>query len=149
MLYKKAVIRMDTAVNICTDAIICVGEEKNINEKDIELLSSARRGIHRIKFNFKCERWRTEYSGFYIPKKIISEKPFLVYSFGIGEDLLFSEEVIARGGICYAFDPIPKAIKYFETRDCIHNFYEMLRNKNFYDCYGTEREPTFIKIENL
>ncbi len=28
MLYKKAVIHMNTAVNICTDAIICVGEEK-------------------------------------------------------------------------------------------------------------------------
>lgn len=37
--------------------------------------------------------------------------------------------------------------RFFETRDCIHNFYETLRNKNFYDCYGTEREPMFIKIE--
>lgn len=260
IFHKNLVIHMDTAVNICSGTIICVGERKNVDEKDIMLLERAGGVIHRINFNSGCERWGTEYGGFYVPKKFNVKEPFLVYSFGIGEDLSFSEEVIARGGICYAFDPTPKAIKYvenhelsgnprfhffpiglsdkngmedfylpvrtdyvsasvikhksvnkdhvikvkmktlrdimkelghqqidilkmdiegsefkvvndmmnpdldniniglfcvetherfFETRECLDNFYRILRNRGFYDSYGTVREPTFIKIENL
>lgn len=68
----------------------------------------------KVRFNLDCERWGTEYGGFYIPHDFVNEKSFLVYSFGIGEDLSFSEAVINQGGVCYAFDPTPKAIKFVE-----------------------------------
>ncbi len=101
---------------------ICISEEDNIDKNNIKRLEeTTSNNIYRISFNSNCERWGTEYGGFYIPKDFIIEKSFLVYSFGIGEDLLFSEEVIARGGICYAFDPTPKEIKYVENHKLSEN----------------------------
>lgn len=96
------------------NVIICIVGEVAKIEKLIPLLRM--KNIHYIKYNSICERWGTEYGGFYIPTSF-HKKDFLVYSFGIGEDLSFSEEVIQRGGTVYAFDPTPKAIKYVKSHD--------------------------------
>lgn len=46
----------------------------------------------------------------------------IVYTFGIGEDLSFSEFIINKWGCqVYAFDPTPKAIKYVNSHSLINN----------------------------
>ena len=51
--------------------------------------------------------------------KYDENKNITVYSFGIGEDLSFSQELSDRFEHCeiYAFDPTPKAIRYVEKYD--------------------------------
>ena len=54
-----------------------------------------------------------EYS-FVIPNEFLNNrKKRIVYSFGIGEDLSFSQEILYDDNInVYAFDPTPKSVKY-------------------------------------
>lgn len=257
-VHSIPIMNIEEATEKYKDYILCISED--IADEKKQLFDKCKDSIHIINFNLGCERWGTEYGGFYIPKKLTEESPFLVYSFGIGEDLSFSEEVIARGGECYAFDPTPKAIEYvkghklssntrfhfypiglsdkdgmeefylpvrldyvsasvinhknvdsqrkihvqmktlrtimkelkhekidilkmdiegsefkvvndmmndkfdpinfqvfcvetherfFEGRECIDNLYEELQKNGFYDCYGTVREPTFIKWRKM
>jgi len=58
-----------------------------------------------------------EYGGFLVCKEAVDvDKQIIVYSFGIGEDLSFSEGIFDTfNAKVYAFDPTPKAIKYVEN----------------------------------
>lgn len=63
----------------------------------------------------------TEYGGFnvVVPKK---QKKMVVYSFGVGEDLSFSKDMIERfNAEVYAFDPTPKAIKFVSENELCSN----------------------------
>lgn len=82
------------------------------------------KNIHQIVFNTNCKLYGTEYGRFYLPENFEIDN-FIVYSFGIGEDLSFSEAVIEVGGVVYAFDPTPKAIKFVES-------YKIISNSNFH-----------------
>lgn len=113
------IISVEDACTLYSDnSIICIGGEVAEIEKLLLLLKM--KNVHYIKYNFVCERWGTEYGGFYIPKTF-GKKNLLVYSFGIGEDLSFSEQVVISGGTVYAFDPTPKAIKYVENHSLFSN----------------------------
>ena len=249
------VISIGDAVRNYADFVVCIGGEALGKVKQLDLIQGMK-NIHQIIFSTDCIRYGTEYGGFYIPEDYIKEGS-IVYSFGIGEDLSFSEAVINAGGIVYAFDPTPKAVKYtknhrlfthsnfhffpyglsdtdgdecmylpirndwvsasviqhesvddkncikvnmrtirtimnqfghkqidvlkmdiegsefkvvkdlmdpnleainvklvcmetherfFESKKCIDDLYELMRNRGFYDIYGLPEEPTFIKI---
>ena len=62
----------------------------------------------------RLKKYGSEYGGYYI-YKIDTIK--IVYSFGIGEDISFSEEILEEYHPCiWAFDPTPKACSYVESR---------------------------------
>lgn len=70
------------------------------------------------------------YGGFNVADSVVREcnKP-VIYSFGIGEDLSFSQDALRRWNCdVYAFDPTPKAIDYVKKHPLYENerfhFYE-------------------------
>ncbi len=63
-------------------------------------------------------RMGNEYGGFNICGEGLKDKSLIVYSFGIGEDLSFSESILKNyEAKVYAFDPTPKSVKYVENSD--------------------------------
>ena len=110
------IIGLDEAQDLYGNAIVCVSG-KYANEMEQLLAVHNIENIHHIDFIADCERWGTEYGGFYIPQSYNKEAPFIVYSFGIGEDLSFSQEAIRRGAEVYAFDPTPRAITYVNNHE--------------------------------
>ncbi len=77
------------------------------------LIKVSANDIERVKCGNK-------YGGFeIIPDKLMGG---VVYSFGIGEDLSFSEYIIKNFGVeVYAFDPTPKSIAYVNNNDLKKN----------------------------
>lgn len=112
VLHDIPIISIEKALQRHTDSIICIGGETESSIRRVELLEGMR-NIHQIAFNKNCEYLGTEYGGFYLPDSFRMENS-VVYTFGIGEDLSFSEAVIKKGGTVYAFDPTPKSIAYVE-----------------------------------
>lgn len=119
IFHNTPVISVEKALKEYSGQIVCIGGETVDNIKDLELLYGMA-NIHQIVFNAGCKLYGTEYGGFYLPKNFTVEDS-IVYSFGIGEDLSFSEAIISRGGIVYAFDPAPKAIKYVKEHKIFSN----------------------------
>lgn len=66
---------------------------------------------------YKTIRCGNEYGGFEVFEKNLLGKKIIVYSFGIGEDLSFSEDILKHfvGVEIYAFDPTPKAVNYVKN----------------------------------
>ncbi len=61
-------------------------------------------------------RMGNRYGGFEVYEPAVKGKNILVYSFGIGEDLSFSEDIIKYyDASVFGFDPTPKSIKYVEN----------------------------------
>lgn len=55
-----------------------------------------------------------DYGGFELVKEYLNDG-MIVYSFGIGEDLSFSKDLLSAYSVnIYAFDPTPKAINYVQ-----------------------------------
>ena len=104
------------------DSIVCIGGENSIEIKKLKLLQEiCTENLHQIIFDKECKRYGSEYGGFYLPSNFVKESG-IVYSFGIGEDLSFSEDVIEKGGYTvYAFDPTPKAVKYIKSHKLFSN----------------------------
>ena len=74
-----------------------------------------------------------DYGGFLVATdildKINKKRNLIVYSFGIGEDLSFSKDVLKRWNCdIYAFDPTPKAVQYVKQSNLVKSegfhFYE-------------------------
>lgn len=65
----------------------------------------------------KMHRFGNDYGGFEVAVDILqkTDKP-IVYSFGIGEDLSFSQDILNyyKTANIYAFDPTPKSIAYVQ-----------------------------------
>lgn len=118
-LHGIPIISIEEAISKYSDTIVCIGGETKGNIKHVELLHGLN-DIHQITFNINCNLCGTEYGGFYLPKDL-SIQNFIIYSFGIGEDLSFSEAMIDRGGTVYAFDPTPKSIKYVKEHKLFEN----------------------------
>lgn len=111
IVHEIPIISLD---KIKPDSMICICEEDTYAMGKVTMLPDAGK-VHQVQLNKDSELWGTEYGGFYIPKSFQTNPGFIVYSFGIGEDLSFSEEAIARGGSIYAFDPTPKSMKFVEN----------------------------------
>lgn len=63
--------------------------------------------------DFRVKSYGNDYGGFNVCTDIFSEGELIVYSFGIGEDLSFSEAIMDDfEPYIFAFDPTPKSIKY-------------------------------------
>jgi len=61
---------------------------------------------------------------FWLPKQILNSKKIkVVYSFGVGENVSFDEELLKRNRDLkiWAFDPTPKAIAYIEKHPIFYN----------------------------
>lgn len=112
VLHDIPIISIEEALARQSDSIICIGGETEGSIRRVELLEGMK-NVHQIAFNKSCKFLGTEYGGFYLPESFKIENA-IVYSFGIGEDLSFSEAVIGKGGMVYAFDPTPKAVAYVE-----------------------------------
>lgn len=86
-----------------------------------------------ITSNYSLSLCGNAYGGFSIAGELMerhnSSNPPIIYSFGIGEDLSFSESVISDYGACvFAFDPTPRAIEYVRKHELSGN-----TNFHFYD----------------
>lgn len=119
LFHDIPIISIENAMEKYGDMIVCIGGETEGNIRDLELLEGIQ-NIHQIVFNRNCNLYGTQYGGFYLPKDFAIEDS-VIYSFGIGEDLSFSEVMIDRGGVVYAFDPTPKAVKFVENHRLFSN----------------------------
>ena len=76
-----------------------------------------------LKVQIKAELLRlgSDYGGYNVVKDALTDnEELIIYSFGVGEDLTFSEAAIKRLQCeVYAFDPTPKAINYVR-KHCIY-----------------------------
>ena len=86
--------------------------------------------LHQLNTNIqiycKKEHYGTEYGGWVVCPTIVN-KDNIVYSCGVGEDISFDLELIAKFGCnVYAFDPTPKSIKWirFQKLPKEFHFYE-------------------------
>lgn len=113
------VISIEKAIEEYGDAVVCIGGENEEKIKEVDLIQRMS-NVHQIVFNVNCNLYGTEYGGFYLPKNFVNEN-CVVYSFGIGGDLSFSEAVIEEGGVVYAFDPTPKSIGFVENHKLFSN----------------------------
>lgn len=118
-LHNIPIIGVERAIEEYRETIICIGGATVENVKELEKIQEMK-NIHQIVFNTNCKLYGTEYGGFYLPENFEIDNS-IVYSFGIGEDLSFSEAIIEAGGVVYAFDPTPKAIKFVENHKIISN----------------------------
>lgn len=68
------------------------------------------------------EKWHgSDYGGWVICPENLS-KTSIIYSFGVGEDTSWDEELIAEYGVkVFGFDPTPKSATYVQKRN-LHNF---------------------------
>lgn len=119
VLYDIPIISVEDALERYRDSTICIGGETKDNIRRVELLKGMK-NVHQIAFNANCDFLGTEYGGFYLPSGFKLEDA-VVYSFGIGEDLSFSQAVVENGGIVYAFDPTPKSVEYVEHSNLFNN----------------------------
>lgn len=73
-----------------------------------------RRMLKLDSFSYKVQRYGNEYGGFMVYDEILKRKRgSIVYSFGIGKDLSFSETLINSLDVeIFAYDPTPQSIKY-------------------------------------
>jgi FkbM family methyltransferase len=82
----------------------------------------------KIKPNIQLNKeWAgSSYGGFFILPNLL-DKNSVIYSFGIGEDMSFDEELLEKFNCnIFAFDPTPKCIKWISEKNFIHskfNFY--------------------------
>lgn len=82
------------------------------------LLRPLRRPRVHLKPPVKCEQLKlgTEYGGYAVCPTGIDPKS-VVYSFGVGCDVSFDQELIAaRGVTVHAFDPTPRSIDWVKTQ---------------------------------
>lgn len=94
-----------------------------------------------LKKSVKCSRvwYGNMYGGFYLNPDLLNENS-IVYSFGVGEDISFDNEVITHHNCdVFGFDPTPKSIHWIKSQrlaDKFH-FYEFgINNKSgFIDFY--------------
>lgn len=61
--------------------------------------------------------------GFYVYDKNLNSNS-IIYSFGIGEDISFDEELIKKFGCTiFGFDPTPKSVQFIKNKGSLSNFY--------------------------
>jgi FkbM family methyltransferase len=74
--------------------------------------------------NQKLSRLGSHYGGWYIPANSLNEGE-ICYCAGVGEDISFDEELVARyGALVYSFDPTPRSKDYVDSRRTVVKFYD-------------------------
>lgn len=100
-----------------------------------------------VKKHVEMSRMGNEYGGFYLYTPSVCQENNIVYSFGIGEDLSFSEDILKmnHSARVYAFDPTPKSAEYVkkhELSQCDRFSYERIGLSN------EKRKTEFYLPEN-
>jgi FkbM family methyltransferase len=82
-----------------------------------------RREVYYKKQVSRPIKWfGNKHAGFFVVPGLLN-KESIVYSFGVGEDISFDEQLIAAFGCTvYGFDPTPKSIKFIEEKGPIKNY---------------------------
>jgi len=82
-----------------------------------------RREVYYKKQVNRSTKWFGNiHAGFFVVPDLLN-KESIVYSFGVGEDISFDEQVIAAFDCnVYGFDPTPKSIKFIEDKGPIKNY---------------------------
>jgi FkbM family methyltransferase len=104
--------------------------------KHLILLSTGR--VNHLKRGIKCEHtwYGNAYGGFFICNKFLNEKS-IIYSFGIGEDISFDENVINNHNCqVFGFDPTPKSINWIKSQKIPPGFF-------FYE-FGINLESGYV-----
>ena len=74
--------------------------------------------FHGVRVN----HFGSPYGGWYFASEAIDDKS-IIYSFGIGEDISFDQQIIKeKDAIIYGFDPTPRSWKYISNKN-LSNFY--------------------------
>lgn len=96
---------------------------------------------HLVKTSHPLEELGEGYGGWFVPTDMI-QSDWVIYSFGIGEDITFDADMMERFDCTiYGFDPTPRAIAYAQTQ---HETYPSFK---FYP-YGVWSEDTDMKFYN-
>lgn len=96
--------------------------------------------------NRETIRCGNEYGGFDVCPLELEGRKIIVYSFGIGEDLSFSEDVLKHfQAEIYAFDPTPRAIDFVKNNDLYKRAEFHFKN---YALGGADGEDTFYLPKN-
>lgn len=76
-----------------------------------------------IKIKPIKKKWfGNNYGGFYVAENILN-KSSIVYSFGIGEDISFDNEIISNIGCnIFAYDPTPKSVRWVKENVKLKEF---------------------------
>lgn len=82
----------------------------------------------------------SNYGGWWFNALALGERP-IIYSFGLGEDTSWDEEMIRLGAHVYGFDPTPKAAIYVKRR---RQLYQSIRGKFFFTEEGLARESGIV-----
>ncbi|SEW44987.1 methyltransferase, FkbM family [Chryseobacterium wanjuense] len=88
-----------------------------------------------------------DYGGFYVATEFL-DKNSIVYSFGIGEDISFDEEMIKDNNcLVFGFDPTPKSINWIKSRQVPENFkfYSSgIGDKTTVDYFYLPKNPNYV-----
>lgn len=116
---------------------------------------------------YRVSLYGKKYNGFSVYEDAIKRKQgAVIYSFGIGEDLSFSEELMSKfSPQIYAYDPTPRAIDYVKhhplsQKDFFHFYPYGLSDKDematfylpaddSYDCSGSAISCNHLKKEGI
>ncbi|MCQ2974273.1 MAG: FkbM family methyltransferase [Bacteroidales bacterium] len=84
--------------------------------------------VKHLKTSIKTPKiwYGNEYAGFFINPNLLNQDS-IVYSFGIGTDISFDQEIISKHNAkVFGFDPTPKSINWIKQQNINDNF-------SFYD----------------
>ena len=101
-----------------------------------------RRLLRVMTTTYNVTKYGNDYGGFYVYDDSLRRSSHtIVYSFGIGTDLSFSEAILEklRGAIIYAFDPTPKSIDYVKNHSLNSNPRFRFCSFGLSDVDGTEK----------
>jgi len=85
--------------------------------------------LHGVRVN----HYGSLYGGWYFASKLIDDKS-IIYSFGIGEDISFDQQIIKeKNATIYGFDPTPRSWEYISNIN-LSNFYLYKFGISDYDC---------------
>ena len=79
--------------------------------------------FYKVTKSVSKQRLGSLYGGWWLATEGLNEKSFNVFSFGLGEDVSFDQELLKQYECyVYGFDPTPKSIRYIESMDMDDRF---------------------------
>ena len=113
----------------------------------IRLLSSSSTNHLKKDISVKKKWFGNDYGGFLVATDYINENS-IVYSFGVGQDISFDEDIIKNYNCeVFAFDPTPKSITWIQDQKLPQNFkfYEWgISHKTDTDFFYFPTNPDFV-----